>query len=312
MGYLAGLDVPISAHLKSGRPAAPHAWWTTWSPAVVGACGLIGLGILVWGIQRRRAGQQAGRPRRGMLGWALILAFCVGVSLLVEHAQVGSGLSLTVNSLSCVVPSAFALWVAQTNPDATARHESSALQEFLQDFSQLVRSLTPGQANGRAAPPAPDAGQSGLAHNVAVLELAGQGEGTEVGADLTDAQQMVQVLRARVATLRSRVLSAVLAYGPDEDWRLLLAVPRYQVEACITLLDQLGQARNQWTDFGALSFAFSDTLAAARRAAASLNQAIEERTAGQPVRIDLAEAARRLDHLAFQLAGLFDDAEPDP
>jgi hypothetical protein len=313
MGYRTGLVILASAHPKPGHPAAPHPWWTTWTPAVVGAFGLIGLWILVWGIRRRRAGQQAGHPRRDLLGWALILAFCVGLSLLTEHVEVSSGLSLVVNSLSCIVPPAFALWLAQKSPDGTARQESSAHQDFLQDFSALIRALTPGQANGRSAPAAQDVSQSDPADNVAVLKLASQGEGAEAGpATLADARQTVQVLRAQVAGLRSRVLSAVIAYGPGEDWRLLLARPRYQLDSCTALLDQLGRARNRWADFGATSAAFTDTLAKARRAAASLGEAIEERTDGRPARTDLAEAAGRLDHVVGQLAGLLDSAAPGP
>lgn len=313
MGYRTGFDVLASAHLKPGHPAVPHTEWTAWAPAVVGVCGLIGLCILVWGIRRRPAGRQASHPRRDLLGWALILAFCVGLSLLVEDVQVSSGLSLVVNSLSCIVPPAFALWVAQKSLDSTARQEPSAHQEFLQDFSTLIRALTPGQANGRSAPAVQDVSQSDPADSVAVLKLANQGEGAEAGpATLADARQAVQVLRAQVAALRSRTLSAVLEHGPDEDWRLLLAGPRYQLDSCTALLDQLGKARNKWADFGATSFAITDTLAAARRAAASLTEAIDERTAGRPARTDLAEASRRLDHVVGQLAGLLDSAVPDP
>ena len=319
MGHRTGLAVLASAHLKPGHPAAPHSWWTAWAPAVVLACGLIGLGILVWGIRRRPSGRQADHPWRDLLGWALILAFCVGLSLLMEHVQVGSGLSLVVNSMSCIVPPLFALWLAQKNRDGTSRQESSALQESLQDISAAIRSLTPGQANGRVAPAAQDAGQSGPAPNGAVLKLAGQDEGAAASpATFADVRQVLQVLRAQVASLRSRVLSAVLAYGPGEDWRLLLAGPHYQLDSCTAVLDQLDQARNRWADFGAASFAFTDTLAAARRAAASLGEAMEEReaieegTTGRSPRTDLAEAARRLDHVVGQLAELVDRAAPDP
>lgn len=318
MGHRIGLAVLAAVHPRSGHQPAPHAWWMVWAPLVVTAFGLVGLCILVWGIRRRGPGQQAGQqqaghPRRDLLGWALILAFCVGLSLRVEHAQVGSGLSLAVNSLSCIVPPAFALWVAQKNVNVTAHHESSTLQEFLQEFSTLIRALTPGQANNGAAPAAKDIGQSGPPNNVAVLKLPGQGEGAEIGpATLADARQAVQVLQEQVAALRSRVLSAVVAYGPGKDWRPLLAGPRYQLDSCTTLLDQLGRTRSRWADFGATSAAFTDTLATARRAAASLGQAIEERTAGRPTRTDLAEAARRLDHVVGQLAGLLDSAAPDP
>jgi hypothetical protein len=312
MGYRIGLAVLALAHLKQRHPAAPHAGWTVWAPAVVGAFGLIGLCILIWGIRRRPAGQQVDHQRRDLLGWALILAFCVGLSLLMEHVQVSSGLSTVVNSLSCIVLPAFALWREQKNRDGTTRQESSALQEFLQDFSALIRTLTPGQANGRAAS-AQDAGQSGPAHNGAVPKLVGQGKEVEASPPtLADARQVVQVLRTQVSVLRTRVLSAVVEHGPDKDWRLLLAGPGQQLESCTALLDQLDQARNRWADFGATSFAFNDKLDAALRAAGSLGQAIEERSTGRPARTDLAEAARRLDHVVGQLAGLLDNAVSDP
>jgi hypothetical protein len=309
MGYWTGFDVLTSAPLKPGHSAAPHTEWTAWAPAVVGVCGLIGLCILVWGIRRRPAGRQAGHPRQDLLGWALILAFCVGLSLLTEQIQVSSGLSLVVSSLSCIVPPGFALWLAQKSSDGTAREESSPHQEL----SAPMRVLNSGQANGRSAPPKQGVSESDQADNVANLKLAGQGERAEAPpATLADAQQAVQALRAQVAALRSRTLSAVLEHGPHEDWRLLLAGPRHQLDSCTALLEQLGQARNRWSDFGATIFAFTDTLAAARRAAASLSVAIEERTAGQPTRTDLAEAAKRFDHVVGQLAGLFDSAAPDP
>lgn len=221
----------------------------------------------------------------------------------MEHVQVSSGLTLVVTSLACIIPPAFALWLERENPDGISRQELVA----------LIKALTAGQANGRAAPAPRDPGQPGPEQGITVLKLAGQGEGAEADpATLADARQAVQVLRARVADLRSRVLSAVIAYGPGEDWRLLLARPRCQLESCTALLDQLVRAQNRWADFGATSAAFTDTLAKARRAAASLGEAIEERTDGRPARTDLAEAARRLDHVVGQLAGLLDSAAPGP
>jgi hypothetical protein len=311
MGYRTGLAVLASAHPRSGHPAAHHTWWTAWAPAAVVACGLIGLCILIWGIRRQRPGRQAAHPLRDLLGWALILACCVGLSLLMEHVQVSSGLTLIVGAASCIGPPAFALWVAQKNTDGTALQE--VLQEFLRDFSAQIRVLAPGQTNGRAASGAQDAGQSGSAPNVAVLKGVGEGKGAETGpATLADARQAAQVLKAQVAVLRSQVLSAVLEYGPGQNWNSLLAVPGYQFDCCTALLDQIGQARNRWADFGAASFAITDTLATARRAAASLGEAIEERTEGRTARTDLAEAARRLDHVVAQLAGLLESAVPDP
>lgn len=312
MGYWASLGVLASAIPSPGHPPSSHAAWTAWAPVVVVACGLIGLYILVWGPRRQQAGPQARHPRRDLLGWVLILACCVGLSLLTEHVEVSSGLSLTVNSLACVMPTAFTFWVGQKTKDR-AHEESSANQAF-QDLSALIRAVVPGQANGRAVPGAENVSQPDGAGNVAFLKIASQGGGAEAAGPgtLADAQQAVHLLRAQVAALRSRVLSAVLAHGPGQDWRPLLAGPRFQLGSCTALLDQLGESRSRWADFGATSFALSDTYAAAHRAAASLSEAIEERTAGQPARTDLGEAARRLDRVVGQLAELVDRAALDP
>lgn len=308
MGHRTGLVVLTSAQLKPSHPAAPHPWWTAgWTaPAAVLVCGLIGVCILVWGVRRRPAGQQADHTLRDRLGWALILAFCVGLSLLARHAQVTSGLTLVVTVLACVVPPAWAIWINKKDQSRAAGQEDNAA---------LIKALLAeiAQANRRTAPTAPDAGQAVPAGNVTVLKLAGQSAEAAVGpATLADARQVVQDLRAQVDALRGRVLAAVLEYGPDKDWRLLLGGFRSQLKSCTAPLDQLYETRNQWAEFGETSFAVTDTLVAARRAAASLGDAIDERYAGGPAQTDLAAAVRRLDHVVGQLAGLLDGAVPDP
>ena len=160
MGYRTGLAVLASAHPKPGHPAAPHAWWTAAAPVAVVVCGFIGLGILVWGSRRRPAGQQAEHPRRDTLGWALILAFCVGLSLLMTHVQVSSGLTLVVSAAACVVPSAFALWVTQQNqnravgPEPRQEDLAALLKAFFAAAAQVsVRGSAAQEAAGPARHP---------------------------------------------------------------------------------------------------------------------------------------------------------------
>ena len=281
----------------------PPWWLTVGTWAIIGVCGLLGLYVLAWDARRRHAGRLARHPQRvWLVGWALILAFCAGLSRWMDHLPVSAGLALAVSSLSTIVPTLFAVWYTQASRKDTASPEFPA-----------AAAAAAGQGNDQREPAVQGAGQSAPAPTIAVLMPNGLGEGADIDlATLADARQTVQVLQTNVAVLRGRVLAAVVAHGPAQDWRMLLAEPRYRLDSVSVLLDQLGQTRSRWVHTGAWSFAFTDTLATARRAAASLGEAIEERTAGRSARIDLADAATRLDRVVGDLAELLDRAVPNP
>jgi hypothetical protein len=307
MRYRTGFAVLASGHLKPGHSAPPPLWLTAGTWAIFGVGGLLGLCVLAWDARQRQTRRQARHPQLVWIGWALILAFCAALSRLVDHLQASAGLTLAVTSLSTIVPTLFAVWYA---PYAQARRKDTASPEF-----PAAATAAAGQGNDQPEPAAQGADQPGPTPPVAVLMPRGLGAGADIDlATLADARQTVQVLQTKVAALRGRVLSAVTRYGPAEDWCFLLAEPRVWLASFnvqLDQLDQLGQARSRWVHIGAWSFAFTDKLADARRAAASLGEAIEERTDGRPTRIDLADAATRLDREVGQLAELLDSAVPN-
>src|SRR5208282_5991827 len=303
MRHRTGFAVLASGHLKPGLLAAPPWWLTAGTWAIIGICGLLGLCVLAWDARRRHAGRLARHPQWiWLVGWVLILAFCAGLSRWMDHLPVSAGLALAVSSLSTIVPTLFAVWYTQASRKDTASPEFPA-----------AAAAAAGQGNDQPEPTAQDADQRAPAPTVAVLMPSGLGEGADIDlATLADARQAVQVLQTSVAALRGKVLSAVVAHGPAEDWRMLLAEPRCRLDSSNVLLDQLGQPRSRWVHTGAWSFAFTDTLADARRAAASLGDAIEERTAGRSAKINLGDAATRLARVVGQLAELLDKAVPNP
>jgi hypothetical protein len=215
-----------------------------------------------------------------------------------DHA-VSAGLTLAVTAFAAILPALFILWFTD-------------VQKYGDDSQSPGEG--PAQASQSDLPPEPErgVGQSSSGAEVSVLPRPLDGAPEAELVSLTDARRSVADLQANVAALRREVLAAIVAHGPAQDWRLLLAEPLSRLGTVNALLDQISGDRSRWGRVGAGSFAFTDTCAAARRTAASLGEAIGERTAGRPIRIDLGHEARRLDGLAGQLAELFETAIEDP
>lgn len=297
MRYGAGFAI-----LASGHPAAPSWRLTAVTWVIFGVCGILGLSVLVWDARRRQTERQAHHRQWAWLaGWALILTFCAGLTWWMDYRSGSAGLSLTVSSLSSIVPTLFAVWYTQASAKGTVMPGGPA-----------APTATGGEGSDQSV-----SAEQAADHSTPTPKVIPMPSRLDEGADidlapLADARQAVQILRNQVGVLRARVLSAVVAHDPAQDWRMLLAEPRCRLNSVVVLLDQLGQARSGWRHTGAWSFAFADTVAAARRAAADLGEAIDERTEGRSARINLSNAVTRLDHVVGQLAGLVDNAVPNP
>ena len=293
MRYRLGSFVLASGHPKSGHPVL-LPWELVIATGV--SIGLVALFVLTWALRLHHTPRKSKYPGWMWLGWGLVVVFCVDLSLWVYHFSGVLGLGIVVGALSTAVPTLFTLWFQQVGKKISAGTEQDT---------------TLPQTGAGAA----DKGTNQLEakQKVAVLMPKTLRDRADIDrAALADAQQKAQILRAKVTMLRKRILKAVMAYGPEEDWRLLLAGPRRQLGSCSAELDQFGQVANGWAQTGKWSFEFRDTLVAAKSAVSDVSDAIEERTAGRPPIINLGEAATRLDGLVRHLADLLETAMPDP
>ena len=138
-------------------------------------------------------------------------------------------------------------------------------------------------------------------------------EGADIDRDVLDeARGVLADLRRSIAALHMRIEAAVQAGQPDADWRILLGLPRRQLEVCTELLEQLNQLPQRWVHAGQWSFAFADTLAEANGASAELRRAMEDKASGRSPRIGLSEGAIRLSDLAGRLDSLVESAVLPP
>ena len=292
--------------LKRGHPAG-NIWWPTLGIlAIAAACFASARCVLAWDAKQRRSRRQASSPElekqtaswARVSGWTLIIAGCVGVTWAVSDLAVSAGLTLAVTAFAAILPALFVLWyTVQKDAD---RSESP------------VRGSAAASQRDPLTGPEQDGGQSNSGVRVSVLPGPLDGASGAEPASPDDTRRSVAGLQANVAALRRGVLEAIVAYGPIQDWRLLLAEPLARLGTVNALLDQISEEHSEWGRIGAGNFAFTDTWAAARRTAARLGEAIGERTAGRPIRIDLGQEVRRLDDLTGQLAELLETAIQDP
>jgi hypothetical protein len=126
---------------------------------------------------------------------------------------------------------------------------------------------------------------------------------------LVEARKYLEPLCGFSSALFLEVKDAIDSYGPNEDWRMLLAVPRCQLDDCKILLEQLHQLPHAWATADSWIFEFIDTLEAAQRTATELDDAIEESIAGVGSTSTLANSASQLDNFVRALADLAERAD---
>ena len=281
-----------SAHSKSGPSTMPAA------ALVIGTWALLGLAVafaVMWVFLWRRQPQKSNRPWWGWTCWGLVLVASVEGALWAARFLGNGSLGWAVPTLAGIVVPLFVIWYQQTGTKEIAAAGEPVADRRLPD--------TPAQRTvpwESVTPPTP-------------LVPSGLVEGADIDRDVLDeARGVLADLHSGIAALHVRIEAAVQAGQPGADWRILLGMPRRQLQACTELLEQLNQLPQRWVHAVQWSFAFADTLAEANGASAELRRAMEDKASGWSPRTDLSEGATRLSELAGRLDSLVESAVLPP
>jgi hypothetical protein len=275
----------MSAHPKSGQSTMPAA-----NGLVIGIWVSLGLTVafaIVWVCYWKRSAGAAGRAWWVWLG-ALITAACVNLSLWGVYFLGSGALSWIVPTLATIVIPLCILVYQQTAKAPAPAQGASAETENENTVNEVPAgavALIPGDLHEHA-----DIDREALA----------------------EAFEVLAILKLGVGDLRRGIESALTAYRPGEDWRILLGMPRQKLDGCLNLLEQLNGVPRRWVHTGKWSFAFSDKLDDINRTSAELRAGLTELAAGKSPSVNIQSTATRLEDLVGELDSLMKSAAIPP
>jgi hypothetical protein len=291
MRFLDGPDSSTltSAHPKSGQLAVPVA-----SGLIIGTLVSLGLVVsfgVVWACYWRRSARLTTDQWWVWLGWALVVVVCVDASLwAVSFLGIGA-LGWVVPTLATFVSALFIFWLQQGG-----RPKKEATTAMADSPKQLNRGIV-----------------SEVPAKPALLIPNDLLERADIDRDtLAEVFQILTVLKPNMSELRRRMETALAAYKPGEDWRILLGIPRQKLDSCLNLIEQLNGLPRRWVYTGKWSLAFWNTVAAANDEGIKLRTAMKDRASGRSERGDLSGIAKRLEDLVCQLDSLARSAAIPP
>jgi len=236
------------------------------------------------------------RPQFGWMVWTLSVVAAVDVSLWAVYAGGTATLGWVVPTLGTILVTLFTIWHPQVGQkSAPASTESIASGKDESSSSSHTQTMVEQK------------------HTVTVLVPKGLRRESGIDRDsLVDARGKAQSLENAVKDLHQSIKAAVASFGPDEDWRILLAGPQDELDSCCKLIDQLHQLPRPWANIGKWSFEFTDRLNAISRAAAELDKVIEDAPTKASSPVNLVNSAARLDNLVHDLTDFIERAMESP